>query len=118
MEKGFFASLFDFSFRSFITIKIVRVFYILAMIFIGLYALGLLIFVASAGGSTGLGGLGVLLGLVGAGLIFLLGVMYIRVLLETILVLFRIEGNTARIAGTNPPAPGVGADSPSGPNYP
>ena len=45
MEKGFFGSLFDVSFSSLVTTKVIKVLYILSMILIGLMAL---IFVGAA----------------------------------------------------------------------
>lgn len=41
-QKGFFGSLFDFSFTSLITSKLISVLYILAIICIGIYALFLI----------------------------------------------------------------------------
>ncbi|MFJ4655198.1 DUF4282 domain-containing protein [Nocardia sp. NPDC088792] len=41
--KGFFASLFDFSFSSFVTPRVIKVLYVLVMIVAGFGALGLLI---------------------------------------------------------------------------
>ena len=45
MEKGFFGSLFDVSFSSLITTKVIKVLYVLSMVLIGLMAL---VIVASA----------------------------------------------------------------------
>jgi hypothetical protein len=101
--KGFFGSLFDFSFRSFITGRLIRVLYVLAMIGLALWTLGWL---ASALVSQD-GGL-IVLGLVGAPLAFLFGLIYIRVLLELIIVIFRIGDDVRSIAASNrdrpPPA--------------
>lgn len=111
MKKGFFASLFNFSFRSFITTKIIPVFYILTTILLGLFTLVFLI--VSVFGLVRGGGLGSLFGLIAAPLYFLLGIIAVRVFLEAIIVLHRIEGNTARIAGARP-APGTDAGPSSG----
>ncbi|MGH8898302.1 MAG: DUF4282 domain-containing protein [Egibacteraceae bacterium] len=102
MEKGFLTALFDFSFRSFVTARIVSVLYILATIVLGIYALVIVGFSLTSGGPRAL------IGLVLAPLFFLLGMMYVRVLLEALVVLHRIEGNTARIASVGP-APGTDA---------
>lgn len=107
MEKGFFASLFDFSFQSLVTTKIITVLYILATIVLGIYALVILGLGLTSGGP------GALIGLVVAPLFFLLGVMYVRVLLEALVVLHRIEGNTARTAG-----PGTAPRADAGPASP
>lgn len=91
--KGFFGSLFDFSFRSFITGRLIRVLYVLGMIGLALWSLTWLVsaLVSQDGGL-------ILLGLVGAPLAFLFGLIYIRVLLELIIVIFRIGEDVRTIA--------------------
>lgn len=92
--QGFFAGLFDFSFRNFITVKIIKVLYILAIVGICLVGLATL-----ANGfrmmryGVGAGIVQVLL----APVITLLGIIWSRVLLEIIVVLFSIANNTTRI---------------------
>ncbi len=89
-EQGFFASLFDVSFSSFITTRIIKVLYILAIVVFALVALS---YVIAAFAADVLLGLVVLI--VFAPLGFLLWVIYSRVLLEVVMVLFRImETNT------------------------
>jgi hypothetical protein len=85
MEKGFFASLFDISFTSFITTKIIKFLYVLALIVIGLVAL---IFVIAA--FTRSAGAGVVTLLIVAPLFSLIYVVYARVTLELIIQIFRI----------------------------
>jgi hypothetical protein len=89
---GFFAALFDFSFSEFITTKIIKVLYILAIIAIGLIALGFFIAAASQGGAN------IVFGLIIAPIFFLLYVILTRVWLEIIIVLFRIAEYTREIA--------------------
>ncbi|ACI22184.1 MULTISPECIES: DUF4282 domain-containing protein [Thermodesulfovibrio] len=94
-EKGFFAQLFDLSFKSFITVKIIKLLYILAIIGSGLIGLMLLIGgVSTMKYSPGAGFLQIVL----APLIALLGIIWSRVFLELTVVLFKIEENTAKIS--------------------
>ena len=104
MDKGFFSSLFDFSFRSFITTRIIQTLYVLAAFVFGLLSLGMFFGGVSQGGGRAV------LFLILAPLSFLLGMMYVRVLLEIAVVLFRIETHAARIAGS---APASSLDGPS-----
>lgn len=90
--KGFFSSLFDYSFTSFITPRIIRVLYILATILISLWTLVLV--VAAFNASSTVGGLMLV---VGGPLFFLISMIYARVLLELIIVFFRINGNVKEI---------------------
>jgi hypothetical protein len=91
--QGFLNSLFDFSFTSFVTSKIIKLLYGLSMAGAGVLCL-LLIW-------TGLrisGGVGVITLLIVAPLVFLLLVTYARVTLEIIIVIFRISEHAAEIA--------------------
>lgn len=87
---SFFKSLFDFSFRDFITPSIVQILYVLALIGIGLWAL--ITFVGIIGmfddpmTPTGFAVVALLLW----PLAVLLAVVYARVVLEFIMVVFRI----------------------------
>jgi Domain of unknown function (DUF4282) len=92
-HKGFWASIFDMGFTNFITIKIVQWLYWLAIILNALGALGLFIVL------TRVGGAGVVAGLILAPILFIIGTILDRVYLEIIIVLFRIERNTAKMAG-------------------
>jgi len=91
-SKGFLASLSDLSFSRFVTPSIIRVLYILALVVIGLIYLALLIAGLRAGvlpflGALVFGGIGVLI-----------EVLLVRLWLELVVVLFRIEEHTAVIA--------------------
>jgi uncharacterized membrane protein len=90
--KGFFGSLFDLSFTSLVTTKIIKVLYVLAVIVIGLYAF---IFIVGAFSRSSTAGALVLLIL--APLFALVSLIYARVLLEVIIALFRIMENTSEL---------------------
>lgn len=96
VESGFIKRLFDLSFKEFITIKIIKVLYILAIIGAGIWAL-VVLFGGFAGRSFG----SFLGGLVLAPVVFLLSVTFSRIWLETLIVLFRIAENTSRMAGSS-----------------
>lgn len=96
--KGFFGSLFDFSFHSFVFPKIVSFFYAVIVILLTLGAIGLLIwpFVTSDWQeSTNLPPWSMLI-LVPIGYIIYL--IAIRTCMEMMIVLFRIYENTDRLA--------------------
>ena len=90
--RGFFADLFDFSFKEFITIRIIKVIYILGLVVIGIGALFALVTGLSAGGS------GAVTTLIFVPLGALLGVIFVRVYLELVVVIFRIGENSTEIA--------------------
>ena len=105
MEKGFLSSLFDVSFSSLITTKVIKVIYVLSMILIGLTAL---VFVAGAFSNSVAAGLFTLIIL--APLAALLYLIYVRVILEVIICVFRImESNVELVslqrAATGQPTP-------------
>lgn len=91
--KSFVESLFDFSFTVFVTSKIIKLLYILSIVGAALASLFLITF-----GFTLSTVIGVLMLLIGAPLVFLLSVTYARVLLEIMIVIFRISEHTAEIA--------------------
>jgi len=85
MQKGFFGSLFDISFSSLITTRIIKVLYVLALIVIGLLSLFFII-----GAFTNSAGAGIITLLILAPLGALVYTVYTRVILEFIIVVFRI----------------------------
>ena len=87
-----FSSLFDLSFSRFITLGIVKVLYVLVLILI---AIGWLIGVIS-GFSQGAGA--GIVGLVVVSIVALIQVIFARVWLELIVVIFRIGENTSALA--------------------
>ena len=109
-RQGFFGSLFDIDFKSFVTTKIVKVLFVIAIVLSALYTL--LLVAAAADQDSGAGVLFLIL----SPAIFLLFVLYARVLLEFVIVVFRIYENTsvmaARDGGSLPPA---GPEAPPAP---
>ncbi|MGH3280081.1 MAG: DUF4282 domain-containing protein [Trebonia sp.] len=92
-EAGFIGSLFDFSFNSFVTPKIVRVLYVLATIWTALLALTILIIGFRAGGVAG----GIFTLIIIEPLFILLTLGIYRVVLEAFMVVFRIYEETKKI---------------------
>jgi hypothetical protein len=88
-EKGFFSSLFDVSFSSFVTMRIIKVIYVITLVLIALVALA---FVVSA--FTQSVGFGIVTLLVLAPLGALIYIIYARVLLELVMAVLRIMENT------------------------
>jgi uncharacterized protein DUF4282 len=87
--KGFFASLFDMSFSSLITTKVIKVLYVISLIVIGVFAL---FFIIGAFASSVALGIVTLVILAPLGALFY--VVYTRVVLEFIIVVFRIAEYT------------------------
>lgn len=90
--KSFLASLFDFSFSSFVTTRVVKVLYILIVALVGLYTLFLLALGFRLGTAAGL-----LFLVVVCPLFFLVSVAAYRVLLELMVVIFRMGEDVAEI---------------------
>jgi hypothetical protein len=86
----FFRPLFDFSFNQFVTSKILKFLYSLSILAAGLMAILFVVFGFNISIGFGLFAL-----LVGAPVIFLLTMIYSRVSLEIIILIFRIAENTA-----------------------
>lgn len=89
--SGFIASLVDLSFTAFITPKLVKVLYVLGVGGAALWAL------VMAGTGIRQGGVGYLFVLV-CPILFLVGVIYMRVMMEMIMVVFRAADHLAEIA--------------------
>ncbi len=92
MNKGILASIFDLSFSEFVTTRIIKIMFILAIAGAGLWSL-ILLAGAFSSGSAG----AILLSLIVIPLFFFLLVLWSRVSLELIVVVFRIAENTARL---------------------
>ncbi len=105
MEKGFlaslFASLFDMSFSEFITIRLIKVLYIIGIIVAVIIGLGMIITGFSNGAGTGL------LFLLLSPVIILLYILALRIWLELIIVVFRIAENTSQLVKIQ--SPGLGS---------
>ena len=93
-ERGFVGSLFDFSFNSFVTPKIIKVLYVLFTIWTALVSLLILIVSFRTGGT--LAGIFVLIVIVPIYVLLSLGVY--RVILEAFMVVFRIYEETKKIS--------------------
>ena len=91
--QGFLASLFDMSFTSFVTTKLIKVLYVLGILGAGLMALS----IATSGFARG-AGTGLLALIIVAPIVFFLCVIYSRVILELIIVVFRVAEHVAEIA--------------------
>ena len=90
-QKGFFGSLFDVSFKSLAMTKIIKVLYILILIAFALAAVFLIGNAAQEGGSEAL------VTIIAVVLGFLLYLMYIRLGLEALIVIYNIGQNTAEL---------------------
>ncbi len=91
-EGRFWASLFDFSFKHFVTIRIFVIIYWANIILAG--ALGVLTIIGGFRDSTGLGILAVIV----APLLFLAYILFLRIILEAIAMLFHIGDYVKAIA--------------------
>jgi hypothetical protein len=92
--KGFFASLFDLSFSSLVTTKIIKVLYVITLVLIGL---GYVVFTISAFSADSAAGALVLF--IFGPLVALFYVVYARVFLEIVIALFRIMESNVEMAG-------------------
>ena len=114
-QKNFLASLFDFGFTSFITLRFLKVLYAIMVVLILLVGAIILIGGLASGRAAT-----VILGLILAPLVTLVYLIMARIGLEVIAMFFRIGDNTALavhlLGGGNPGQPGYGAQpGPSGP---
>ncbi|MCK4643015.1 DUF4282 domain-containing protein [bacterium] len=92
-KKNFVQKVFDLSFKTFITLDIIKIIFIIMIVFIGLGTL-----VGMFSGFVGVNG-SVLTGIVGLILSPIVGVLAVigaRVWCELILIFFRIESNTKK----------------------
>ena len=118
--KGFFASLFDYSFSSFITPRIIKILYVLTTIVVVLWTLAIIGFAFRA--STAFG---VITLLILGPLYFVIAMIYARVGLELLIAFFRIHSDVQEIntrldggagetaAEPAPPAPEPGPAAPA-----
>jgi hypothetical protein len=95
-NTGFLGSLFDFTFANFITARLIRVLYALGLLLAALMALVMIGSGFTQGFTTGL------LFLILGPLVFLVTAMYLRVVLEVLIVIFRIAENVETIANRSP----------------
>ncbi len=93
--KGFFGALFDFSFSEFVTTKLIKLLYLLSLIFIGI---GFVVaFIAGFVSIFTEGFFQGLLAIVFSPIIALIWVILARVWMELIIVIFRIAENTTEL---------------------
>lgn len=96
--KGFFSSLYDLSFDTFVTPRIVRVVYLIWLVAIALWALTFLVAGLAVQptlyGSGSVNGVFFVFHLVGAAVIFVVGSISARITLEFVMAVFRIAENT------------------------
>src|SRR6185436_15416228 len=90
--KGFFGSLFDFGFTSFITLRFLRVIYAALVVLILLGGAGLFIVTITRGGVYGV------VAMLIVPLVTLFQLVLVRICLESVVLLFRISENTAPLA--------------------
>ncbi len=91
-SKGFFGSLFDMSFSSLVTPKIIKVIYVLTLIAIALLAI---LFTISAFSTSS--GLGAVTLLIIAPILSLFYIVYARVFLEFFIAIFRVAETNAEL---------------------
>ena len=90
--KGFFAGLFDFGFTSFITLKFLRVIYVLVVAVVLLLGLAFFVTVAMQGGVF------VVVALLVVPAVTLLYLVFARIGMEIVALLFRIGDDTSVMA--------------------
>lgn len=116
--KGFFASLFDFSFSSLVTTRIIKILYIVITVIVSLIAFLFLIAGLTQGPASALGAI------IFAPLGWLFYMISARVSLEIIIVVFRIGDDVRYLAvrggaPSPPPVPPANFPAPPGPaGYP
>jgi hypothetical protein len=111
--QGFLTSLFDTSFSSLITTRVIKVIYIISMVVIGLAALFWI--VAAFARSPGFG---LIVLIVIAPIVSLLYLVYTRVLLEVIIALFRIMEHTGELVALQRSALAPATPAPTAPPAP
>jgi uncharacterized protein DUF4282 len=90
--KGFFGSLFDYSFSSYITPRIIKVLYVLATILVALWTLVIILIAFKASS-----GLGIATLLIGGPIYFVIMMIGARLTLEFLSAFFRIHGDVQEI---------------------
>ena len=101
-KKGFWSCLFDLSFTEFITTRVIKILYMLGIGIAAIVGLMLIVTAFTKGFAVGL------LHVIAAPIVFILLVIVLRIYMELVLTLFRIEENTRKPAaaeGSPAPAP-------------
>jgi hypothetical protein len=89
--QGFVGSILDFSFESFVTPKIIKLVYFIMLAGVALAAFAFLV------GNILRGGLGAIIGLIGAPIVLVLGAVLARVYVEIVMLAFKILETLQRI---------------------
>lgn len=110
-SKGFFAALFDFEFKTFITVKFVKVIYIVLMAVLFLSAALYFLLALVVGFSDDGSPLLILVALIFIPLITLVYLVFLRLFMEAIVVFFRIGESTSAMAAALPSS-GTSAGAP------
>jgi hypothetical protein len=99
-KKGFWSCLFDLSFSELITMRVIKVLYAVGILVAGIAGLCLIVTAFTKGFGPGL------LHVVAAPIVFIFLVIVLRVCMELVLTLFKIEENTQKpAAAEEAPAP-------------
>ena len=110
-----FSAMTDLSFKKFVTVGVIKLLYMIGIVLIGIAVIAMIVMSFAGGAAAGI------LTLIFSPIIFFLWVLFLRIYLEIIIVLFRIAQNTSIMAGrgdefasaaTPPPAPLAG-DAPA-----
>jgi hypothetical protein len=120
MSAGFFSSLFDMDFKTLITVRVIKILYWLIIMLASLSALLTFLRVLFTGRPVA-----IILAVILTPLFYLLEIMFARVGLELVLVIFRMaddvraikQGGTAPTVAGYPPS-GAGGATPQYPQYP
>ncbi len=91
-KKGFWSCLFDLSFTEFITTRVIKILYMLGIGIAAIVGLMMIVTAFTKGFAVGL------LHVIAAPIVFILIVIVLRIYMELVLTLFRIEGNTRKPA--------------------
>jgi len=105
-KKGFWICLFDLSFTEFITTRVIKILYMLGIAIAAIIGLMLIVTAFTKGFAVGL------LHVIAAPIVFILMVIVLRICMELVLTLFRIEENTQK------PSPPVEEAAPAPPQEP
>jgi small-conductance mechanosensitive channel len=89
-EKNFFKKVFDFSFKEFVTLDIIKIIYGILLVLVGISAIACIIGGFSSSFLAGIGGIVI------AVVVAFLGTIGARIWCEIVLILFRIEANTKK----------------------
>ena len=95
-KKCFCTSLFDLSFRELITIKLVKILYVIGIVIAGIVALSLIVMAFTKGFGLGL------LYVIASPFAFAVLVIIFRIKMELLMTLFRIEENTRKATPAQP----------------